>query len=191
MTKIGVLALQGDFAEHISVFQSLGADVLEVRLPADLDRIDGLVIPGGESTSMAILIDSYGLRESIRNRVGEGMAVWGTCAGLILLATVLDDDRPEPLMLMGIEAARNSFGRQIDSFEVEIPVAVLGNQAFPAVFIRAPIITNMSPCVQGLATLPDGSIVAARQDKILATAFHPELTSDLRFHEYFLWLTNS
>ncbi len=191
MTTIGVLALQGDFAEHLAVLGTLGIDTREVRLPAELEGLDGLIIPGGESMTMAKLMDSYALREPIRARVREGMAVWGTCAGLILLAKELEDNRPEPLGLMDMDVARNAFGRQVDSFETDLSVAVLGKQPFHAVFIRAPIIKQLRNGIQELASLPDGGVVAVRQERMLATAFHPELTDDARFHEYFLSMVNS
>ena len=186
MPTIGVLALQGDFAEHVTVLRMLDIDAREVRLPAEMEGLDGLIIPGGESMTMAKLMDSYGLREPIQARVRDGMAVWGTCAGLILLAKELEDDRPEPLGLMDIDVARNAFGRQVDSFEADLPVAVLGGQPFHAVFIRAPVIKQLRNGIQELANLPDGRVVAVRQARMLATAFHPELTDDARFHEYFL-----
>ena len=188
---IGVLALQGDFAEHLAVLRTLGSDTREVRLPSEMEGLDGLIIPGGESMTMAKLMDSYALREPIRERVREGMAVWGTCAGLILLAKELEDDRPEPLGLMDMDVARNAFGRQVDSFEADLPVAVLGEQPFHAVFIRAPVIKQLRNGIQELASLPDGGVVAARQERMLATAFHPELTDDARFHEYFLSMAAS
>ena len=191
MPTIGVLALQGDFAEHVTVLRTLDIDAREVRLPAEMEGLDGLIIPGGESMTMAKLMDSYGLREPIQARVRDGMAVWGTCAGLILLAKELEDDRPEPLGLMDIDVARNAFGRQVDSFEADLPVAVLGEQPFHAVFIRAPVIKQLRNGIQELANLPDGRVVAARQERMLATAFHPELTDDARFHEYFLSMVGS
>ena len=191
MPTIGVLALQGDFAEHVAVLRTLGIDTREVRLPAEMEGLDGLIIPGGESMTMAKLMDSYDLRDPIRARVREGMAVWGTCAGLILLAKELEGDRPEPLGLMDMDVARNAFGRQVDSFEADLPVAVLGEQPFHAVFIRAPVIKQLRNGIQELASLPDGGVVAARQERMLATAFHPELTDDARFHEYFLSMVAS
>ena len=191
MPTIGVLALQGDFAEHVTVLRTLDIDAREVRLPAEMEGLDGLIIPGGESMTMAKLMDSYGLREPIQARVRDGMAVWGTCAGLILLAKELEDDRPEPLGLMDIDVARNAFGRQVDSFEADLPVAALGEQPFHAVFIRAPVIKQLRNGIQELANLPDGRVVAARQERMLATAFHPELTDDARFHEYFLSMVGS
>ena len=186
MTKIGVLALQGDFAEHLVVLRKVGVDAREVRLPSEMEAVDGLIIPGGESTTIARLVDSYGLREAIKARANSGMAVWGTCAGLILAASKLEDERPEPLGLMAIAVSRNAFGRQVDSFEEDLPVPVLGERPFHAVFIRAPVIREIHNGVNKLANLSDGRVVAARQGNVLGTAFHPELTEDTRFHEYFL-----
>ena len=186
MTKIGVLALQGDFAEHLVVLRKVGVDAREVRLPSEMEAVDGLIIPGGESTTIARLMDSYGLREAIKARANSGMAVWGTCAGLILAASKLEDERPEPLGLMAIAVSRNAFGRQVGSFEEDLPVPVLGERPFHAVFIRAPVIREIHNGVNKLANLSDGRVVAARQGNVLGTAFHPELTEDTRFHEYFL-----
>ena len=186
MSTVGVLALQGAFAKHLDSLQRLGVETREVRLPRELDALDGLIIPGGESTTIANLMDAYGLRAPIKACVREGMAVWGTCAGLILLARALVDREPEPLSLMDFTAARNSFGRQVDSFEINIPIPVLGKHPFHAVFIRAPTITRLGGRARGLASLPDGRVVAARHARLLATAFHPELTNDVRFHDYFL-----
>ena len=191
LTTIGVLALQGDFAEHLAVLRRVDIDAREIRLPSELEGIDGLIIPGGESTTMARLMDRYGLRKPIKERVQEGMAVWGTCAGLILLATSLEDDRPDPLGLMDIKVTRNAFGRQVESFEVALAVPVFGEPPFHAVFIRAPLIQQLRNGVQILASLSDGRVVAARQEHMLGTAFHPELTEDTRFHEYFLSMVAS
>ncbi|MSQ22551.1 MAG: pyridoxal 5'-phosphate synthase glutaminase subunit PdxT [Dehalococcoidia bacterium] len=188
MATIGVLALQGDFAEHLAALKKLGVQPREVRLPGELDGLDGLIIPGGESTSMARLMDIYGLREPLKERVRSGMTVWGTCAGMILLATKLTEDRPEPLGLMNIEVQRNGYGRQVDSFEADLPVPVLQTKtAFHAVFIRAPKVLSVGKNVTVLASLSQkGEVVAAQQDGMLATSFHPELTEDTRFHQYFL-----
>lgn len=185
-TAAGVLALQGDFAEHIAVLERLGVDAVEVRLPGQLDDLDALIIPGGESTTISRLIHQWGLLEPVRRRALEGMAVWGTCAGAILLAERTDDLDREGLQLMDITVERNAFGRQVDSFEVALAVPALGPEPFPAVFIRAPRITQVGPKAETLARLSDGTVVAARQERLLATAFHPELTGDLRFHQYFL-----
>jgi 5'-phosphate synthase pdxT subunit len=179
---IGVLALQGDFAEHIAMLYRIGVDAVEVRLPADLDRVDALIIPGGESTTIARLLAIYDLMGPIRELAGRGLPVWGTCAGAIMLARHAGDlDRPN-LALMDIDIRRNAFGRQVDSFEVDLGVAALGDEPFHAVFIRAPLIERCGPAVEPLASLPDGTVVAAREGRLLATAFHPELTGDPRFH---------
>ena len=184
--KIGVLALQGDFMEHLLVLNHMGLKAREVRRARDLEGLQGLVIPGGESTTMARLIDSEGLREALCQRARQGMVVWGSCAGLILLASGLQEDRPAPLRLMNIQAARNAFGRQIDSFEEDLSVPALGEQSFHGVFIRAPVILEVGEGVEVLAKLSDGTPVAARQGNLLVTAFHPELTDDTRLHDYFL-----
>jgi 5'-phosphate synthase pdxT subunit len=191
--NIGVLALQGDFREHEDMLRSLGAKVTQVRLPRDLEGLDGLIIPGGESTTIGKLAVSYDLLEPLRAFAGTH-AVWGTCAGMILLAR--DTGRDQPLIgAMDIAVARNAFGRQVDSFEtdLEIPaLAAVGAVAaeppapFHAVFIRAPLIAATGPDVEVLARLPDGRTVAARQGGLMATAFHPELTGDARLHELFL-----
>ena len=179
---IGVLALQGDFAEHIAMLRSLGVDAVEIRLPAQLALIDALIIPGGESTTITRLLDIYELREPIRRLGEEGLPIWGTCAGAIVLAQQATDlDRPN-LALMDIEVRRNAFGRQRDSFEEDLRIPALGDAPFHAVFIRAPIIERAGAAVDVLATLPDGTIVAAREGTLLATSFHPELTGDARFH---------
>jgi 5'-phosphate synthase pdxT subunit len=185
---IGVLALQGDFAEHVAVLECLGARTVDVRLPEQLDGLDGLIVPGGESTTISRLMLRWGLLEPIRRRAREGMAVWGTCAGAILLAERTADLDREGLRLMDITVERNAFGRQVDSFEAALDVPALGPEPFPGVFIRAPKITNVGPKAEPIARLADGTVVAARQGRLLATAFHPELTDDPRFHEYFLSL---
>jgi 5'-phosphate synthase pdxT subunit len=189
--KIGVLAIQGDFAEHIVMLKRLGVETTEVRLPRHLDSLDGLILPGGESTTIGKLSADFGLLEPLRE-FGKSHAVWGTCAGAIFLSK--DARRDQPLLsLMDITVARNAFGRQVDSFEADLEVAAL-NQAtqsaapYHAVFIRAPIIESVSGEAKVLSTLPDGRIVAAQQGKLLATSFHPELTDDTRFHEFYLSL---
>jgi 5'-phosphate synthase pdxT subunit len=184
--RIGVLALQGDFAEHIDVLGGLGAETVEVRLPEQLEGLDGLVIPGGESTTIARLLHEWTLVEPIRARYREGMVIWGTCAGAILLAERAPGLDREGLRLMDIGVERNAFGRQVDSFEADLDVPAFGPPPFRAVFIRAPLIVEVGPSVEVLARLANGSIVAARQGSLLATAFHPELTDDDRFHRYFL-----
>jgi 5'-phosphate synthase pdxT subunit len=178
-TKIGILALQGDFIEHIAMLNSLGAETREIRLPEQLNNIDGLIIPGGESTTISKLMHEWKLYEPIRKLAKKGLAICGTCAGTILLSE---------LGLMDITVERNAFGRQIDSFVTKINFAPLGNKPFPSVFIRAPIIKSVGANIT-TGILDDGTIVAAQQDKLLATSFHPELTADNRFHKYFLQLT--
>ena len=189
--KIGVLALQGDFREHRISLEKLGADVKEVRLPEHLEGLQGLIIPGGESTTIGKLMVAYSLLESIR-AFGQTRAVWGTCAGAILLAKEVGRDQPL-LGLMDMEIERNAFGRQIDSFEVEINVPFLQSPEEPyhLTFIRGPIITRVWGEAQTMLSLPDGRAIAARQGKLFATSFHPELTNDLRFHQYFLELAKS
>lgn len=189
--RIGVLALQGDFAEHVTVLERVGAEAREVRLPAHLDGLDGLILPGGESTTIGKLMVDFGLLEPLR-AFGRDHAIWGTCAGAILLSK--DARRPQPLLgLMDITVQRNAFGRQVDSFEADLDIPDLKqatgtDQPYRAVFIRAPIIESVHGEARALATLPDGRIVAARQGRLLATSFHPELTGDDRFHRYFLSL---
>ena len=186
MARIGVLAIQGDFLEHRSLLDRLGVETTEVRRPQQLDEIDGLIIPGGESTTIAQLIDIFDFRDVLRGKVECGMPVWGTCAGMIVLADRLTDHRPEPLHLMNIEVSRNAFGRQVDSFEADLVVAGMQGPPFRAVFIRAPVVRSVGDGVSVLATLTDARPVAVRQGHMLATAFHPELTDDSRFHELFL-----
>lgn len=185
---IGVLALQGDFLEHSAVLRRLGIDASEVRLPSQLDGLDGLIIPGGESTTISRLMHQWDLVEPIRARAHEGMAIWGTCAGAILLAERAGDLDREGLRLMDITVRRNAFGRQVDSFEAALEVPVLGPPPFRAVFIRAPVIEEAGPNAEVLASLADGTVVAAQQGALLATSFHPELTNDARFHAFFLTL---
>ncbi len=174
------------FAEHIAVLKKLKVAALPVRLPRELEDIDGLIIPGGESTAISRLMDNYNLTSKIKNRALNGLPILGTCAGMILLAKELPDSSIEPLRLMGITVRRNAFGRQVDSFETELAIPALGEEPFPAIFIRAPLIEQVNSNVAILARLNNGTIVAARQGRLLASAFHPELTSDLRFHQYFL-----
>jgi 5'-phosphate synthase pdxT subunit len=194
MTKIGVLALQGDFAEHIVMLRRIGAEALEVRLPRHLEGLDGLIIPGGESTTIGKLAVAYDLMEPL-HRFGQEKAIWGTCAGAIFLSK--DARRQQPLLsLMDIVVERNAFGRQVDSFEADINVPALEQadrdlRPYHAVFIRAPLISSVKAPAQVLAQLPDGRIVAAQQERLLATSFHPELTLDDRFHRYFLTLASS
>ncbi len=184
--KIGVLASQGAFAEHISTLQQLDAEAVPVRLPGELRGVDGLIIPGGESTTISRLMSAYSLINEIVSMARSGIPLFGTCAGMILMARSISSNSTESLGLMNIRVKRNAFGRQIDSFETELEIPVLGEKPFPAVFIRAPIIERCDSGVDILARLEDGTIVAARQGKLLVTAFHPELTDDLRLHRYFL-----
>jgi 5'-phosphate synthase pdxT subunit len=184
--KIGVLASQGAFIEHIANLSQLKVEALPVRLPGELNGLDGLIIPGGESTTISKLIVSSNLAEKIKNLARKGLPIFGTCAGMIMLSTKNSDQDVAPLGLMDITVKRNAFGRQVDSFETELDIPVLGEKPFPAVFIRAPLIERANSNVEVLARLPDGTIVAARQGKLLVSAFHPELTDDLRFHQYFL-----
>lgn len=189
---IGVLALQGDFIEHFHVLQSLGVTPRLVRLPEHLLGLTGLIIPGGESTTIGKLADAYGLIEPLRE-FGKEQAVWGTCAGAIFLSK--DVYRAQPLLhLMDIKVERNAFGRQVDSFEIDLAVPFFADgitNPYHAVFIRAPIIKSVDGQAKTLLKLPDGRIVAAQQGKLLATSFHPELTPDVRFHQYFLDLARA
>ncbi len=184
--RIGVLAAQGAFAEHIAALHKLEVEALPVRLPSELEGVDGLIIPGGESTSISKLMADYNLAGTIINLAENGLPIFGTCAGMILLAKEVSDSDVEPLGLMDIIARRNAFGRQKDSFEVELAIPALGEKPFPGVFIRAPLIEQANGKVEILARLDNGTSVAARQGRLLASAFHPELTDDLRFHQYFL-----
>jgi 5'-phosphate synthase pdxT subunit len=186
MATIGVLALQGDFREHGEVLRRLGVNAPEVRLPKDLDGLDGLILPGGESTAIIRLMRTSNLIDPLRKLAADGFPMWGTCAGMILLAKRLDVTAVPALEAMDIAVRRNAFGRQVDSFEADLSVLVLGHPPYRAVFIRAPIIEDVGPRVETLARLPDGTAVAARQGSLLATAFHPELTPDDRFHRYFI-----
>jgi len=187
--KIGVLALQGDFAEHIAMLHRLRVETTEVRLPEHLQGLDALIIPGGESTTIGKLSKDFGLLEPLR-KFGQRRAIWGTCAGAIFLSK--DARRDQPLLgLMDITVERNAFGRQVDSFEADLDIPELKkatgtNEPYHAVFIRAPIIESVSGDARILAATADRRIVAARQGHLLATSFHPELTGDPRFHEYFL-----
>jgi 5'-phosphate synthase pdxT subunit len=185
--KVGVLALQGAFAEHKKTLERLGHDVVEVRLPDQLASVDALVIPGGESTTIGKLLVDYGLLEPLRERVRGGMPTLGTCAGAIVLAK--DIGRDQPLIgAMDLVVNRNAFGRQLQSFETKLSVPAVGGDPFHAIFIRAPSIVSVGPGAEELARLGDGTIVAARQGNLVATAFHPELTEDTRLHEYWLGL---
>lgn len=186
--KIGVLALQGAFIEHIQMFGKIGVEAVEIRLPVQLERLDGLVIPGGESTTMMKLMHDYRLVTPIKKMAARQVPIWGTCAGMICIARMAinpDSSAMQTLALMDITVRRNAFGRQVDSFEVELLVTGLQGGPFHGVFIRAPYIEKAGGGVQVLAALTDGEIVAARQGNLLATSFHPELTGDPRIHSYF------
>src|SRR5215212_1046356 len=185
---IGVLALQGDFAEHATVLRRLGVEPREVRLPRDLEGLDGLIIPGGESTTITRLLRIYDLLEPLRERVRGGLPTWGTCAGAIVLAREAIGLDQANIGAMDIVVRRNAFGRQVDSFETDLAVAPLGEAPYHAVFIRAPTIEEIGPDVEVIARLADGTAVAAREGTMVATSFHPELTDDTRFHEYFVEL---
>ena len=185
--KIGVLALQGAFAEHIKILTDLHIDVVPIRLISDLDGIKALIIPGGESTTMSKLLSNYRLMEPVRKRIKQGMPVLGTCAGMILLAKKVTETEVDPIGVMDIEIKRNAYGRQLDSFEADLPIPALGNKTFRGIFIRAPIVQKVEPTVEVLCQV-NKHAVAVKQGNMLACAFHPELTDDLRFHKYFLVL---
>jgi len=187
MKTVGVLALQGDFAEHIKAIEECGARAVEIRWSHELAHVDGLVIPGGESTAIAKLTadNPDPIFDTIARRIAEGMAVYGTCMGSIFLAKEIEGSRQGKLAVMDITVRRNAFGPQKHSFETSLKIPALGTEAFPAVFIRAPVITACGATVEVLASVEEG-IVMARQDNLLVTAFHPEITGDRRVHQYFL-----
>lgn len=187
MSIVGVLALQGDFAEHAAILRRLDADAREIRLPSDLEGVDRLIIPGGESTTISRLMEMYGLIEPIRAFAAH-RPVWGTCAGMIVMARRASDLDRETLGLMDVSVVRNAFGRQLDSFETDLDIEELGGPPLHAVFIRAPLIKDAGPAVKVIARIEGKGIVAAREGHLLATAFHPELTNDIRMHQYFLTL---
>ena len=180
--RIGVLALQGAFAEHVAVLRAIGVEAVEVRLPEHLDDVAGLILPGGESTAMRRLIDRWGMRQPILGLAASGAPVFGTCAGMIVLAREIAGEEEPILPLLDVTVERNAFGRQLDSFETELSVPLLGDQPVHAVFIRAPVIERVGPDVDVLARLPDGRIVAVRERNLIATSFHPELAGETRFH---------
>jgi len=183
---VGVLALQGDFAEHIAILRTLGVEGREVRLPQHLEEVEGLIIPGGESTTLSRLMSIYGFREPVTRMAQQGKAIWGTCAGMIMMAHEITEEDPSPLGLMDIGVRRNAYGRQVDSFEQDLEIDGFDHTPFHAVFIRAPAIQRVGKTVKVLASLPAGLPVAVQQGNLLATAFHPELTRDHRFHRHFL-----
>ena len=180
--KIGVLAVQGAFAEHMATLDAIGVEGVEVRLPSDLEDVSGLILPGGESTAQRRLIERWGLRQPILDLARSGAPLFGTCAGMILLAHEIADGDPTVLPLLDIDVRRNAFGRQLDSFEADVAVPMLGDRPVHAVFIRAPIVERAGPGVDVLARLDDGRIVAVREKNVVATAFHPELAGETRFH---------
>ena len=180
--KIGVLSLQGAFREHLDTLAAIGVQGVRVREPADLEGVSGLILPGGESTTMRQLIHRWGLHQPILDLAGSGAPIFGTCAGMIVLATDIAGGEEPILPLLDITVERNAFGRQLDSFEAELPVPVLGDTPVHAVFIRAPIIERTGPAVDVLARLDDGRVVAVRERNIIATSFHPELAGESRFH---------
>jgi 5'-phosphate synthase pdxT subunit len=180
--KLGVLAVQGAFREHMATLAAIGVEGVEVRLPRDLDEIAGLILPGGESTTMRRLIDRWGLREPILELGRSGAPIFGTCAGMIILSTEIAGGEEPVLPLLHVIVERNAFGRQLDSFETELTVPILGDTPVHAIFIRAPIVDEIGPEVDVLARLDDGRIVAVRERNVIATSFHPELAGETRFH---------
>ena len=184
--KVGILALQGTFIEHIEILRQLGVEAPPIRLPHELDTLDGLIMPGGESTTMLRLMDSFGLIRPIKEMAQQGLPIWGTCAGMVLLAKSISNYQMKTLNLMDTKVRRNAFGSQPDSFELDLKIPIVGKEPFHAIFIRAPVIEEVEPGVQVLSSLPDGTIIAVRQNRLLACAFHPEFTDDPRFHNYFL-----
>jgi 5'-phosphate synthase pdxT subunit len=189
--RIGVLALQGDFFEHAAVLRGLGIEAVEVRTARQLSEIDGLIIPGGESTTIGKLMQDCGLLDPLRRRIAAGMPAFGTCAGAIMLARDIGGLEQPLIGVMDLSVRRNAFGRQLESFETLLPIPALGDPPMRAVFIRAPAIVSVGDGVEVLARLPDGAIVAARQEHMLAAAFHPELTGDSRLHRYFAELVRT
>ncbi|UAJ81553.1 pyridoxal 5'-phosphate synthase glutaminase subunit PdxT [Leifsonia sp. ZF2019] len=186
--RVGVLALQGDFREHIAVLRGLGADAVPVRREEELAAVDGLVIPGGESSVMDKLSRAFGLAGPLRAAIAGGLPVYGTCAGLIMLADTIVDGIAGQQSLGGLDVAvrRNAFGSQVDSFETDLDIPVIGDEPLHAVFIRAPIVESVGEKATALARVADGRVVAVEQGNLLGTSFHPEITGDTRFHAYFL-----
>jgi len=186
--RVGVLALQGDVREHVRVLTDLGADAARIRRPEELAEVDGLVIPGGESSVIDKLSRAFGMREPVREAIAAGLPVYGTCAGLILLADRITDgiDGQQTFGGLDVTVRRNAFGSQVDSFEVDLEVPALGQPPVHAVFIRAPLVEQAGEGVERLATLDDGRVVAVRQGGLLGTSFHPEVTGEHRFHALFL-----
>ena len=189
--KIGVLALQGDYAKHVEAVERSGARAVLVKLPEEMEKLDGLIIPGGESTTVGKLMSRFGVDDAIIRRFKAGMPVFGTCTGMILLAKEIEGSDQPRLGLMNIAVRRNAFGRQIDSFETDLDIPELGVRPVRAVFIRAPVVTSVENSAKVLAKLDDGRVVLVREGNCLAAAFHPELTDDVRVHEYFLSMVSS
>jgi len=189
--RVGVLALQGAVREHVEAIRDVGGQPVLVRLPADLENLDALILPGGESTTMRKLIDRYGLREPILAMARSGAPMLGTCAGMILLADRLADGEDPILGLLDVAVERNAYGRQLDSFEADVDVPALGPRPLHGVFIRAPVVSDVGPGVEVLARDPEGRPIAVRQGRVLATAFHPELTDDRRLHRLLLELISA
>ncbi len=183
--KIGVLGLQGDFREHIEVLQAMNIETVVVKLPKDLDLIDGLIIPGGESTTMGRILESLGMKELLIQKIQDGMPVYGTCAGMILLSKSVVEYEQPLLRVLDVRIERNAYGRQVESFEADLNIPILGEKPFRAIFIRAPRISEYGKDVEILASY-DSAPVFVRQGNIMVTAFHPELTQDFRIHELFL-----
>jgi len=188
---IGVLAIQGDFIEHINILQTLGVECREIRLPEQLSDVEGLIIPGGESTTLSRLLTRYNLRQPIKQLATDGKPLWGTCAGMIMMASEITENDPVPLEIMDIDVQRNAFGRQIDSFEQELEITGFDETPYHAIFIRAPVIKRVGSGVSIMASLQDGRPVAVQQANLMATSFHPELTKDARFHTHFLNLNSN
>ena len=188
---IGVLAIQGDFIEHINILQTLGVECREIRLPEQLSDVAGLIIPGGESTTLSRLLTRYDLRQPIKKLATDGKPLWGTCAGMIMMASEITENDPVPLEIMDIGVQRNAFGRQIDSFEQELEITGFDETPYHAIFIRAPVIKRVGSGVSIMASLQDGRPVAVQQANLMATSFHPELTKDSRFHTHFLNLNSN
>ena len=188
---IGVLAIQGDFIEHINILQTLGVECREIRLPEQLSDVVGLIIPGGESTTLSRLLTRYDLRQPIKQLATDGKPLWGTCAGMIMMASEITENDPVPLEIMDIGVQRNAFGRQIDSFEQELEITGFDETPYHAIFIRAPVIKRVGSGVSIMASLQDGRPVAVQQANLMATSFHPELTKDSRFHTHFLNLNSN
>jgi 5'-phosphate synthase pdxT subunit len=189
--RIGVLAVQGAVREHLEAIREIGAEPVTVRLPGDFEGLDALILPGGESTTMRRFIERYGLREPILAMAGRGAPMLGTCAGMILLASRLTDGQDPVLGLLDVAVERNAYGRQLDSYEAEVDLPAIGAEPLHGVFIRAPVVVEAGPGVEVLARDAGGRIIAVRQGKVLATAFHPELTGDRRLHRLLLDLVGA